>query len=144
MRGICGLFFLQLSTSRSQVVTRKSHQMTSFLIQNEYHDVTLTLSNQTNLLRINLKIVLCLAWGVCTRIFEMRPNFLKHSQNSHYDYNDPTFDLCALVSSKRSREIFSNFFGLRIHELYNLSDILQLVENRKLFYVSVSLKIEPF
>ena len=27
--------------------------------------------------------------SVCRRIFGLRPNFLKHSQNSHFDCNDP-------------------------------------------------------
>jgi hypothetical protein len=27
--------------------------------------------------------------SVCRRIFELRPNFLKHSHNSHFNYNDP-------------------------------------------------------
>ena len=35
--------------------------------------------------------------SVCRRIFGLRPNFLKHSQNSHLDCNDPALILSSTV-----------------------------------------------
>jgi hypothetical protein len=54
------------------------------------YDVNLTLSNLANFLKTDLKIVqLGELLSDCRRIFELRPNFLKHSQNSHSNYKYP-------------------------------------------------------
>ena len=66
--------------------------------------MSLALSNQANLLDINLEIVLAMLGElllVLRRISELRPNFLKHSQNSHFNYNDPT-----LIHSTTVRSYF--------------------------------------
>ena len=38
--------------------------------------------------------------SVCRRIFGLRPNFLKHSQNSHFDCNDPALIHSSTVHQK--------------------------------------------
>ena len=43
--------------------------------------------------------------SVCRRIFGLRPNFLKHSQNSHFDCNDP-----ALIHSSTVHSTFLKYF----------------------------------
>ena len=67
-------------------------EITCFFGFEKNYDVSLALSNLANLLEINLEIV--------QRISELRQNFLKHSQNSHFNYNDP-----ALINSSTVQRI---------------------------------------
>ena len=49
--------------------------------------------------------------SVCRRIFGLRPNFLKHSQNSHFDCNDP-----ALIHTSTVRGFERELSGNRCME----------------------------
>ena len=52
--------------------------------------------------------------SICRRIFGLRPNFLKHSQNSHFDCNDP-----ALIHSSTVWSEFSLYFRRPMLEFCN-------------------------
>ena len=54
----------------------------------KYYDVNLTLYNWGNFLKTDLEKALCPAWGIAVGLykgFELRANFLKHSQNSQFN-----------------------------------------------------------
>ena len=84
------------------------------------YDVSLAFSNLANLLKINLKkscAMLGELLSVCRRIFELRPNFLKHSQNSNFNYKDvyvvASTNVCCWVF-KQGVKIW-NFFCIRFN-----------------------------